>query len=119
MGQYINGEEVLIANPKEMPPRVCDAILAINTDAKFTIINDNVDRLEWLENFTPISKEDITNKLAELKTAYNGIGEVQRKRKAEYPSIEELVVALYDTEDKLAIENKRAAIKLKYPKENS
>ena len=42
-----------------------------------------------------------------------------RKRQAEYPSIEELVVALYDTEDKLAIENKRAEIKLKYPKENS
>ena len=40
-------------------------------------------------------------------------------RKKEYPSIEELVVALYDTEDKLAIENKREAIKLKYPKENS
>ena len=38
------------------------------------------------------------------------------KRRLEYPSIEELVVALYDTEDKLAIENKRAEIKLKYPK---
>ena len=41
------------------------------------------------------------------------------KRIEEYPSIEELVVALYDTEDKLAIETKRAAIKAKYPKENS
>ena len=30
--------------------------------------------------------------------------------------VEELVVALYDTEDKLAIENKRKAIKEKYPK---
>ena len=38
------------------------------------------------------------------------------KRKLEYPSIESLVVALYDTEDKLAIENKRAEIKTKYPK---
>lgn len=38
-------------------------------------------------------------------------------RKKEYPSIEELVVALYDTEDKLAIENKRAEVKAKYPKE--
>ena len=43
----------------------------------------------------------------------------EEKRKAEYPSIQDLVVALYDTEDKLAIENKRAAIKLKYPKEGS
>ena len=39
-----------------------------------------------------------------------------RKRKAEYPSIEELVVALYDTDDKTAIDEKRAEIKLKYPK---
>ena len=71
MGQYINGEEVLITNPEEMPPRVCDAILAINADAKFTIINDNVDRLEWLENFTPISKEDIMIKYNELKTVWD------------------------------------------------
>ena len=39
-----------------------------------------------------------------------------RKRKAEYPTIEELVVGLYDSEDKLAIDTKRAEIKLKYPK---
>ena len=71
MGQYINGEEVLITNQKEMPPRVCDAILAINADAKFTIINDNVDRLEWLENFTPISKDNIMVKYNELKTAWD------------------------------------------------
>jgi len=39
-----------------------------------------------------------------------------RKRKAEYPTIEELVVALYDTEDRAAIDEKRAAVKLKHPK---
>ena len=38
------------------------------------------------------------------------------KRKQEYPTIEELVVALYDTEDKPAISAKRAAVKAKYPK---
>ena len=40
----------------------------------------------------------------------------KNKRKAEYPSIEELVVALYDTDDKSAIEAKRAEVKKKYPK---
>ena len=44
------------------------------------------------------------------------LDEVYRKRQAEYPTIEELVVALYDTEDKVAIDAKRADIKLKYPK---
>ena len=39
-----------------------------------------------------------------------------RKRQAEYPTIEELVVALYDTDDKAAIEAKRAEVKAKYPK---
>ena len=42
--------------------------------------------------------------------------EYARKRQAEYPSIEELVVALYDTDDKSAIEAKRADVKKKYPK---
>ena len=39
-----------------------------------------------------------------------------RKRQAEYPTVQDLVVALYDTEDKTAIDAKRAEIKLKYPK---
>jgi len=39
-----------------------------------------------------------------------------RKREAEYPSVQDLVVALYDTDDKAAIDAKRAEIKLKYPK---
>ena len=38
------------------------------------------------------------------------------KRKLEYPSVQDLVVALYDTDDKAAIDEKRAEIKLKYPK---
>ena len=40
----------------------------------------------------------------------------QRDRLAEYPSIQELVVALYDEEDKQAIIEKRNAVKAKYPK---
>ena len=50
-----------------------------------------------------------------LQTEYDA-QDYARKRQAEYPSIESLVVALYDTEDKAAIDSKRAEIKLKYPK---
>jgi hypothetical protein len=39
-----------------------------------------------------------------------------RNRQAEYPTIAELTVALYDTDDKSAVEAKRASVKLKYPK---
>ena len=42
--------------------------------------------------------------------------QVIANRKAEYPTIEELVVALYDSDDKAAVDEKRAAVKLKYPK---
>jgi len=44
------------------------------------------------------------------------LAEVLSNRQAEYPSIESLVVGLYDTDDKSAIEAKRAAVKAKYPK---
>ena len=44
------------------------------------------------------------------------LAEVLSNRQAEYPTIAELTVALYDTDDKSAIEAKRAAVKAKYPK---
>ena len=44
------------------------------------------------------------------------LNQVYANRQTEYPSIQDLVVALYDTDDKAAIDSKRAEIKLKYPK---
>ena len=99
-----------------------EAIKSINPDAKFLVrregSNSNaVDNctIEWFEGTTEISKADIKIKLDELQTEYDN-QEYARKRKAEYPTIEELVVALYDSEDRAAIDEKRAAVKLKHPK---
>ena len=39
------------------------AIQKINPDAKFYIDGDNLDSIKWLENTTPISKEDIQNQI--------------------------------------------------------
>ena len=61
--------------------------------------------------------DDQLNSLSSEATKLENNEIAVANRKKEYPSIEELVVALYDTEDKLALENKRAAVKLKYPKE--
>jgi len=58
-------------NPKNPPPRIADAILGLNADAKFTIINDDIDRLEWLESFTPIANSEIITKYNALKTAWD------------------------------------------------
>ena len=53
--------------------------------------------------------------ITEAGTAYQR-KQYARDREAEYPTIAELTVALYDTDDKSAVEAKRAAVKLKYPK---
>ena len=56
------------------------------------------------------------NALESQANDMEALNQVYANRKAEYPTIEELVVALYDTEDKAAIEAKRAEVKAKYPK---
>ena len=66
-------------------------------------------------NKITLDKTAVDNETAKLQAEYDAL-EYQRKRKAEYPTVEELVVALYDTDDKANIETKRAAIKAKYPK---
>ena len=75
--------------------------------------------LEWVIPFDDgsITKTwtDVQTKAVELETEWNA-KEYARKRKAEYPTIEDLIVALYDTDDKSAIEAKRAEVKAKYPK---
>ena len=96
---------------------IIQSILALKADAQISVNANDVNQITWLDdNPTNITNEQILAKQVELQTAYDAL-DYQRKRKAEYPSIEELVVALYDAEDKLAIENKRALIKAKYPKE--
>jgi hypothetical protein len=65
----------------------------------------------------PIVLDDtlVQNEIDRLQSEYDA-QDYARKRKVEYPTIEELVVALYDSEDKTAVDEKRAEIKLKYPK---
>ena len=95
---------------------IIDAIVAIKADAQVTVIEEDIDNIDWLDgNPTNITKEQILAKQTELQTEDDALA-WKRNRKAEYPSIEELVVALYDTDDKSAIEAKRAEVKAKYPK---
>jgi len=95
--------------------KISRAIKSLNSDAHFKYTEEDISTLEWLDGTTPISKEDILAKQTELQAEYDSL-DYARKRKAEYPTIEELVVALYDTDDKSAIEAKRAEVKAKYPK---
>ena len=95
--------------------KISRAIKSLNSDAHFKYTEEDISTLEWLDGTTPISKEDIQAKQTELQAEYDSL-DYARQRKAEYPTIEELVVALYDTDDKSAIEAKRAEVKAKYPK---
>jgi len=97
--------------------KVMDAILSLNPSANVSLSNDDLDTCEiiWMNDTPSISKEDIKTEMDRLEVEYDYL-DYARKRKDEYPTIESLVVALYDSDDKAAIDAKRAEIKLKYPK---
>jgi len=78
---------------------------AANKTAIITTVNPHSE-LTW---------EKVSAEMDKVQAEYDA-QDYARKRQKEYPSIEELVVALYDTDDKAAIEAKRAEVKAKYPK---
>ena len=89
------------------------ALLINNNDGGYGVKNGIIKN--WDNSATQPSESEINAKIAELDEEYDAL-EYARNRQAEYPSIADLVVALYDTDDKSAVEAKRAAVKEKYPK---
>jgi|TARA_R110000823_G_C15842597_1_gene491353 hypothetical protein len=73
------------------------------------------DQLVWQDDGDPPTEEQINTAIEQMQTEYDA-QEYARKREAEYPSIAELTIALYDDADKEALVAKRNAVKLKYPK---
>ena len=67
------------------------------------------------DSITKPTEKSLTDALAKQQSDFDA-QEYARNRQAEYPTIAELTVALYDTDDKADIEAKRAAVKKKYPK---
>ena len=45
---------------------IARAIKAINPDAEFRYMENDIDTLEWFNDTTPISKNDIETKMSEL-----------------------------------------------------
>ena len=89
------------------------AIINIS-DNKWDSVSDN--KVVWKDGATDLQTEaEIQTEKDRLEAEYDAQA-YARNRAAEYPSIAELTVALYDTDDKAAIETKRAAVKAKYPK---
>ena len=98
-----------------MSIRIIHAIQALLPKAECSVKGDDCSGIVWFDKREQPTDKQITDKLAELRAEYD-TQEYARKRQAEFPSIQDLVVALYDTDDKSAVEAKRAAVKLKYPK---
>jgi len=70
---------------------------------------------EWNVAEVQPTEEQLDN-LESQANDLEALNQVYANRQAEYPSVQDLVVALYDTDDKAAIEAKRAEVKAKYPK---
>ena len=79
------------------------AIVALNPNANVTVRGEEV---EWIDgNPTNITDEQISAKQIELQTEYDA-QDYARKRKLEYPSIEECVHAILD-DDLTSLQEKR------------
>jgi len=115
--------------------KFADIITALKPDTQYVnsigglpATEEDFNKIQWIvgeENgqailsttnpHSEITWEKFKTERDEIQAEYDA-QDYARKRKAEYPSIQDLVVALYDTDDKAAIDAKRAEIKLKYPK---
>ena len=96
-----------------------DAILSLRPKAEFVLADGE---LEWRDEVqTEPTQSEIDAEVIRLQAEYDS-QEYARKRSAEYPSIDELVVALWEgvVEERMAsvtkLEIKRQAVKAKHPK---
>tara|TARA_Y100000114_G_C11667802_1_gene282227 strand:- start:11 stop:310 length:300 start_codon:yes stop_codon:yes gene_type:complete len=90
------------------------AILKINPNARFQIIDNDTNKITWTDDTTPISKSEIESKLIEVQAEYDA-EEYKRNRKAEYPLIEDQLDEIYHNGID-GWKKKIKAVKDKYPK---
>ena len=89
-----------------------DAILSLKPSALWALSGDV---LEWLDTEqTQPTQAEIDAEVIRLQAEYDAQA-YSRNREAEYPSIEECVHAILD-DDLTALQEKRQAVKTKYPK---
>jgi len=76
-------------------PDLGDAIWHLKNDAQYTMGQEGLSTLVWLDgNSTNITNTQINTKLAELETAYTN-NAYQRDRANEYPELKEQLDLLY------------------------
>ena len=99
----------------ELFKKIEQAIKLINPNAHYIIRENDLDKITWDDDTTPISKSDIETKMAEVQTAYDN-NEYQRNRATDYPSVKDQLDKIYHE----GIDEWKKLIKVtkdKYPKE--
>ena len=98
---------------------IADALTSLRPGAEWVVRGDAI---EWRDaTQTQPTKTEIDDEIAKLQATYDA-QEYARNRQAEYPTINELVVALWEgvVEERMAsvtaLEGLRQAVKTKYPK---
>ena len=93
---------------------ILETIKVINPKAEVSVGENDVKKIKWHNDTTPISEKDILAKQKELETAYDN-NKYQRDRAEAYPSIKDQLDDLYHN----GIDGWKTtikAIKDKYPK---
>ena len=95
---------------------IANSILAINSNAQFSVEAEDVKKIIWYNSTTPIAEADILAKQKELQTAYDNI-KYQRDRAESYPSIGDQLDMIYHAGvGGDAFQAAIKAVKDKYPK---
>jgi len=97
-----------------------DALLSLVPGAEWVTDGEKV--TQWLSpDIDQPTQSEIDAEIARLQAEYDAV-QYQRDRKAEYPPMDEIVVALWEAviEERMAssidLQGKRTAVKEKYPK---
>ena len=90
------------------------ALTALDPNAKYVIVGNTVEGIEWLEGYTPIAADVINAKITELRSAHEA-DEYKRKRMFEYPAFEDQFDLIYHSGID-AWKEKIIEVKDKYPK---
>jgi hypothetical protein len=97
---------------------IIEAILKLNPTAEVSVSANDINTIVWHNGTTPIAKELILAKVAELQAEYEA-NQYQRDRAKSYPTIQEQLDMQYW--DKINGTNNWQdainAVKAKYPKE--
>jgi len=98
--------------------RTTDSEESKRQTAIFNLVGGNLSmhgsKVAYNDNQTPPTDAEIDAEVVRLEKEYSN-NEYARKREVEYPSIQECVHAILD-DDLVALQEKRQAVKTKYPK---